>query len=328
MHLKEISQTKTALGGDVTLTIVTDMTDGDVNKLFDYLWQTVYIFERRFSRFLPMSELSIFNRLTGLKTPITCQFKDLLVSTKQIGLESDGLYNPFILPAVQKAGYKKSAVLGYEHDIQIDYTNRRVVDISRLDIGDNWAQIPYGTAIDIGGCGKGYLADQLGQILSKQSIQGYWLSIGGDIATMGLDKFGRHIKVDIQNADNLTATTDWIIDCPTNNYAVATSGTFRRLVQNGNKDWHHIIDPTTLEPAITDIRLATVCTDSAIKADVLASCAVILGSKKAPAFLKKHGIKSAMLQCIDENGVAFEKVFGSNIKKNKSKSYVGIFQNA
>ena len=326
--MREISQTKTALGGDVTLSIATDMTDGDVSKLFDYLWQTVYIFERRFSRFLPMSELSIFNRSTGLKTSITSDFKDLLVSAKQIGLESNGLYNPFILPAVQKAGYKKSAVLGYEHDAQIDYTNRRVVDISRLNIADNWAQIPYGTAIDIGGCGKGYLADQLSQILAKQSVQGYWLSIGGDIATMGLDKFGRHIKVDIQNAGNLTNITDWIIDCPTKNFSVATSGTFRRVGQNGDKDWHHIINPTTLEPAITDIRLATVCADSAIKADVLASCAVILGSKKAPAFLKKRGVKSAILQCIDENGVAFEKVFGSNIKKNKSKSYVRIFQNA
>jgi hypothetical protein len=41
----------------------------------------------------------------------------------------------------------------------------------------------------------------------------------------------------------------------------------------------------------------------------------MLGSKKAFVFLKKHGIKSALLQCVDEKGEPFEKRFGINIGK-------------
>ena len=329
MLLNEISQTKLALGSDVSLTIVTDMDINDVKKLFDQLWEKVFIFERRFSRFLPMSELSLFNRSTGLNTPITSEFKDLLVNAKRLGSETEGLYNPFILPALQKTGYIKSAASGYQNDSQIDYTNRRVVDIDRLVIEDNSAQIPYGTAIDLGGCGKGYLADQLGQILQNKSDQGYWLSLGGDIVTMGYDKLGQPINLNIQDANDLSSTTNWIIGCPIEHFAVATSGTFKRIGQDNKKDWHHIIDPLTQKPAETDIRLATVCADTAIKADVLASCAVILGSKVAIRFLKAQGVKSAILQCVDENGVFFEKVFGKNIKENKLYSNrVRTFQNA
>lgn len=328
MYLRRLSQTRLALGCDTMLAIVSDMTADEADRLFKKLWKQVYVFERRFSRFLPMSELSTFNRTTGLKTPITPEFKDLLTSAKQLGVKTNGLYNPFITPALQRAGYMKSAVPGYEHDSTADYTIRRVVGVERLNIGDDWAQIPYGTALDMGGCGKGYLADQLGKILKNYKVQGYWLSLGGDILTMGRDENGNNITLDIQNANQPSHTTDWIIECPTNSFAVATSGTFRRIGQDVKNNWHHIIDPTTLEPAKTDIRLATVCAETAAWADVLASCAVIVGSYKAPAFLKKHGVKSALLQGIDSDGVVFEKVIGAHIHKTNLDRSMAVVNHA
>lgn len=328
MYLRRLSQTKLALGGEVTLAVVTDISDRDASRLFISLWKQVYMFERQFSRFLPKSELTIFNRTSGQKTPITPEFKALLVSAQSIGAETGGLYNPFIMPALQRTGYLKSAMLGYENDKQIDYTDRRIVGVDRLIIGDGWASIPYGTALDLGGCGKGYLADQLADILKSYQVQGYWLSLGGDIASFGRDESGNSLTIGVQDADNLAGTNNWIIDCPLENFAIATSGTFKRKSQNSVKDWHHIIDPATSQPAVTDIRLITVCADTAFKADVLASCAVILGSKKAVSFLKKHGIKSALLQCADKDGVAFEKAFGVYIRKEHSYNRKGDLVNA
>jgi len=315
MHIRELSQTKLALGGDTTLAIITDLLDLDAEDLFRKLWQQVFMFEKRFSRFLPASQISSFNSLTGLKKTISPEFKDLLISAKKISLESDGLFNPFIIPALHRAGYEKSAVTGYEQDTSMNYANRRVVDIDQLVIGDDWAMIPFSTALDIGGCGKGYLADQLGKTLKDEQIQGYWLSLSGDVATMGRDQNGANLTLGIQSAYNPKNTTDWIVNCPLGQFATATSGTFRRQGQDIDKNWHHIIDPLTLKPAATDIKLATVCDKSVLRADVFASCAVILGSKKAPSFLEKNGINSALFQCIDENGKAFEKVIGSKITK-------------
>lgn len=329
MRLGEITKTQQALGGDVSLTLVVKATPEATDLLFDKLWQQVYLFERRFSRFMPMSELSIFNRAAGLKTPVSPEFKKLLIDAKALGVKTDGLYNPFILPALQRAGYRQSAAPGYEDDPQEDHSLKQVVAVEHLTIGDTWASIPHGTAIDLGGCGKGYLADQLGLSLRSQAgIEGYWLSLGGDIATWGHDELGNNITLGIQNAEDLSSDTDWVINCPLSHTGIATSGTFNRHNQNTDQAWHHIINPTNLKPAITDIRLATVCAKSATEADVLASCAVILGSKKAPAFLKKSGVKSALLQCVNKAGENIEIQFGTMIKKSSRPLIKGVFQNA
>jgi len=326
MRLRELSQTKIALGGNVTLSIVTDVSTEKSDHLFSDLWQMVFKFERQFSRFIPMSELSIFNRTTGLKTPITSEFRDILIAAKQQGLDLNGLYNPFVTPALQRAGYKQSALLGHEKDVQFDYSDRRVVPVGRLEIGNDWAKIPYGTAIDLGGCGKGYLADKLGSFLRDQPVTGYWLSLGGDIVTMGTDSNGKQITLGIQDAIQLL-DSKYMIHSPNEHFAEATSGTFRRQGQDTSNSWHHIIDPATSQPADTDIRLATVCAGTGLLADVLASCAIILGSKKAPSFLKKHGASSALLQCINNDGAAIDISFGHYIKI-KSSNIIGELQNA
>ncbi|MCX6728503.1 MAG: FAD:protein FMN transferase [Candidatus Saccharibacteria bacterium] len=315
MRLREVSQTKLALGSNVVIAIITDMSGKEIDKIFEDLWLQVFTFERKFSRFIPKSELTLFNRLQGIRTNISPEFKDLLIYTKQLSEETNGLFNPFILPLLQKAGYMKSAVPGFENDAKIDFSAGRLVGVDKLEIGDDWATIPYGTAIEMGGIGKGYLADQLHRTLDSLSIQGYWMSLGGDVATSGKDLNGNSLSLNIQSAKNLDEKSDWVIDCPIKYSAAATSGTFKRKNQFSDKTWHHIINPLTLEPAVTDIRLATICADTATRADVLASCAVILGSKKAPTFLKKHGIKSALLQCVDRDGVDFEVRFGPRIRR-------------
>lgn len=327
MHLRELSQTKQALGGNVELAVVTDGSPEKTEALFNTLWRQVFTFEKQFSRFLPMSELSVFNRSAGIKTFITTEFRDLLVKAHDLGVSTGGLYNPFILPALQRAGYTQSAAPGYEADPQEDHSKKRVVGVEDLEIGDEWASIPYGTAIDLGGCGKGYLADRLGETLRRNRVEGYWLSLGGDVATFGRDAAGNNITLNIQKADSLDELADWIIHCPIQHAAAATSGTFRRKGQTSGK-WHHIIDPKTLRPAVTDVRLATVCAGTALEADVFASCAVILGSKKALAFLKKHGAKAALLQCVDDDGVSFEKKFGPSLKISHSERSIKELRNA
>lgn len=314
MLMRNLSQTQLALGCEVSLTIVTDIALNQAETVFSELWRQVFKFERQFSRFLPKSELTIFNRSAGIKTKITTEFREILLCAQRMGTETGGLYNPFIMPALQRAGYTKSAMPGYEHDAVIDYSSRQVVGVERLIVGDDWAQIPYGTALDLGGCGKGFIADQIIKVFINQDIQGYWLSFGGDIVTGGVDKNGGKITINIQSAEKLDQVSNWMVECPSRQYGVATSGTFRRNNQVAKKNWHHIINPVTQEPAITDIRLVTVCADTSLMADVLASSAVILGSNKGLDFLKEHGAKAALLQCIDNQGKVFEKVFGSAIK--------------
>ena len=102
--------------------------------MFADLWRVVFSFERSFSRFIPKSELTQLNRLAGLRFEITTEFENLLRTAKGLSQQTGGLYNPFILPALQQAGYRRSAVPGYENDAVDDYSRRRMATTCRSSI--------------------------------------------------------------------------------------------------------------------------------------------------------------------------------------------------
>lgn len=293
MRLVQTEQTKIALGGEVTIGLV--LPDSvDTDYVFATLWAHTFQFERQFSRFLPESELSRFNAQAGLKVAISPSFHAVLQTASKLSKETDGLMNPFVLPAVQRAGYIHSALADYASDSAPDFRERSVVAPEQLEVHKDWARIPYGTAIDIGGFGKGYLADALGVTARKHGALGYWINASGDIAVFGTTADGLPIHIAVQSAYT-NPTKSYRVVCPEAPSGIATSGTLRRVGHEAHSG-HHIINPQTGEAAETDVVLATIHTSSALQADVLASCAVLTGSAKAEALLARHHASAYLLQ--------------------------------
>lgn len=307
-------QKQLALGSIVEFCIVSNAPQPQINQLYADLWHTVFAFEKRCSRFLPASELSFLNRRSGLQHHISPELRDILVAAKTLSQRTDGLFNPFILPALQAAGYVHSMVSGHHNDPTDDHSGKDVPPIDQLEIGDTWARIPFNSAIDLGGCGKGYIADQIADTLPA-FVDGFWLSFGGDIIVGGSDEGGTSWKIGIQDArDNNTDITAITVPIGSR-VGIATSGTgLRQGIKNGTK-WHHIIDPRSLRPAVTDVLTATVCHSSALRADVLASCAVIVGHRAASTFLHSNQTPAALIQYQSDGSLqqtSFGDVFTAN----------------
>lgn len=295
MQISYWHESRQALGGDVTVVLAAEASF-DVSGLREF-WRQVFIFERQFSRFLPDSELTRCNNQAGAPTVVSDEFRQLLQASLSMAKLTSGLYNPFILPALQRGGYVQSAVPAYAHEPVADYRARSVVNPSRLELRGNTVNIPYGTALDMGGCGKGYLADQLAALLrTLPAVRGFWVSLSGDMVTEGLDADGQPWATELQSARDLAASAPYSIQGEGRALGIATSGTFPRPGQQSTLRKHHIIDPRTGQPADTDIQLATVIAPTALLADVLASCAVIVGSNQASELLKSAGALGAILQ--------------------------------
>lgn len=282
MRLNRYEQTKAALGGSLSIGAIGEWGADEARRLYESLWLAIFKFEKRFSRFIESSEISFINRRAGLETPISEEMLAFLTRARSASEATEGLYNPFILPALQRSGYLKSAVAEYSNDDAPDYTSRLVFSPSDLELSKARVTIPHHSALDAGGIGKGYLADQIGQMLREYDAAGYWIDVSGDIATFGRDENGEHFRVAIQDTD------DFII-CPDMQLGVATSGTRIRHDAEKNGLSHHIIDPRTGKSAATDISLATVIADDTTTADILASCAIIVGADDAPKWLRAHG---------------------------------------
>ena len=78
-------------------------------------------------------------------------------------------------------------------------------------------------------------------------------------------------------------------------FGLATSGTsVHRWTVDGRRS-HHLIDPRTGRPALTDLVQATILAGSAREAEAIAKTAVIVGSEAALERLDRAGIHAAIL---------------------------------
>jgi thiamine biosynthesis lipoprotein len=286
--MQRFQQTRKALGSEAVLTIVIQPTD-DCGVIFAELWRQIDAFEERFSRFNPSSELSIFNSTAGIKQTISKEFSAILRTTVAMQKATSGLFNPLILPALQRAGYKGSWPEPNTVRSEVSFEGRTAeITNKQIILGNDWAKIDKGGAVDLGGIGKGYLLDQLGEYLVTVKVTDFWLSLGGDILCSGFDIDESPWSIAIQDVHNNNQAVKTIINRKGSVMGIATSGRTKRQGVHNDITWHHIIDPRTENPAETNVLMATATAVNATSADVFAKCLVIVGSYGAKAFCRAN----------------------------------------
>ncbi|MCA9349009.1 FAD:protein FMN transferase [Candidatus Saccharibacteria bacterium] len=281
-------QSGQALGSNIDLRIEANNPD-QANKVFKSLWDKIFSFEAKFSRFKVESELSKFNARAGKEVEISEDFAKFLEKVKQMSRLTDGLFNPFVLPALQRAGYTRSLI--DDNLSGTDYSQRMIANWSALELGVGRAKIPRGTAIDIGGIGKGYLADSLAGWLDESGTEVYCLSLGGDIIARG-GTWPIYIQSAKKRAEDVA-----VYETDRSRFAVATSGQTRQ--QNGRLQSHQI-DVSTGELSLSEFEIATVVSETATIADVLASLALMRGRDFARRFVESGHLQAILLQSSDK----------------------------
>jgi len=294
-----------ALNSNIILSLVTNNSQRP-NDLFKQIIKMINNFENQFSRFKSDSELIKVNHKAGQKTIVSNELIDILKESKRLGELSEGLFNPFILPNLQQAGYLGSWPNTENADSKINFSHSQITNLKNLEIGSNWIKIPANTALDLGGIGKGFLLDKLSNFLIDNQCHDYWLSIGGDIIANGQDEFSHNWIVEIANALN----TQLVIGSISNNQqllAVATSGITKRGGNYKHKRWNHLIDPRSGLSINNNLLTCTTSAQKATDADVAAKTILI-----EPTMVKKLQQKKIIKQCfiqqlIEKNSVKIKQ---------------------
>jgi thiamine biosynthesis lipoprotein len=286
MNKQVFMQTAEALGSTVELRVIA-AEQYQVDHVFAVLWEEVRTFEQQFSRFKQESELTRFNERAGDEVPISPAFRELLLSVRHYATVSEGLFNPFILPALQDAGYVHSMT---DSQTTRDYRARTIVDPRQLTISDVTAQIPEGSALDLGGIGKGYLADRLASLTDSVAVD-YCLSLGGDMRVRGSDVEGPW-QIDVQSAVDRTRDVAYVT-CAQDTFGVATSGSTRQKLGASQA---HQIDPRSGTALPQSEQMCTVVAPTATAADVMASCILIGGPDYAARAVERGTVYAVLLQ--------------------------------
>jgi thiamine biosynthesis lipoprotein len=258
----------TAFGGAACEVLAGDGTESDVSDLV----AEVYAFETQMTRFRPESELSRFNAQAGDRVPVTPLLESLLGACLDAFTLSEGLVNAAVHDAVVRAGYDRSIELvGRDPMPSTAATAIPVAPLPEvLDVADGWARLRSGWAIDLGGVGKGWLADRLCERFDNACV-----NLGGDLRARGHGPTGEGWSVGLCDGSTVLVRDG----------AVATSGTTGRRWKGGP----HLIDPRTGRPADSDALAVSVAARDCVSAEVLAKAAVILGSAIAGRWLRGHG---------------------------------------
>ena len=238
--------------------------------------------EARFTRFLPDSELAGLNASDGRYVPVSPEMFAMLQAALWAFEESDGLVNAAVLPALVAAGYDRPFRQGLTqpavlHPVQLP----PLPEVLILDLATRSAALAPGAALDLGGIVKGALADMLIDELGDDVV----CNLGGDLRVRGggPEGDGWHIGLCDQSVVALS------------NGAVCTSGT---TVRRWGHSMHHLIDPRTGMPAKTDLAEASVVTDSALRGEVYAKSAILLGAAAGTAFLEARGVHYAVVPAV------------------------------
>ncbi len=236
----------------------------------------IQLSELRFTRFTETSELAELNRSAGKWFQASPEMLQVLEAALHLVEKTDGLFNPAILPALKLAGYDRSLdeiknATGRTGPVQVlEMQDFRTIE---LDPGQLSVRLPEGMQVDLGGIAKGWIAEQAARRLAE-SAQACAVSAGGDMYLVNLPQDEPDWVIGLE--DPLHPERDLAI-LHLRPGAVATSSVTKRTWHYNGRSQHHLIDPRTGQPAITEWLSVTVWAAEAMQAEVYAKALLIGG---------------------------------------------------
>lgn len=227
------------------------------------------------SRFRTDSELSAVNAAAGQWVDVSWDFVAVLAACLQAADITGGLVDPTLGGAIKAAGYDAWADQPTPTDADVTTGTWRSVGIRP---GGRQAQvcIAAGSALDLGSIAKGWLADRLAASVARSGYE-VCANMGGDIRVIADEPWTVWADSEVPGAPLATLT---LVDA-----GLATSGTTRRSWKGG----HHIIDPRTGEPAVTDWHSVSAVAANAVHANAAATAGIILGAD-GPGWMQTRGL--------------------------------------
>jgi thiamine biosynthesis lipoprotein len=247
--------------------------------------------ERRWSRFLPDSEITRLNDRAGTPQRVSAETA-LLVGLAQEGWRrTAGRYDPTLLHALRAAGYADELPRRPLTDADVTSPPEHDADLCGRIVLDRHAEticLPAGGDFDPGGIGKGLAADLVAADLVAAGAAGVCVNVGGDLRVWGRGPRDARWRI------STPAWDDRVLSLAAG--AVATSGSTHRTWTVGGRRHHHVLDPGTLRPADSGISGATVVAPAAWLAEIYALATLLGTPSQALSDLRRWGVEGCIVE--------------------------------
>lgn len=258
-------------------------------------------FNQSLSTYIPESEISQFNRdsIFRFESPY---FYESLVETKQLSEATEGAFNPTIMPLVNFWGFGPEKKI--KQDTSMIDSLKALVDYDLVQFDENkvW-KLNKAVSLDFSASAKGQGVDVVSKYLKSRGIQNYFVEIGGEVRTGGINLLKeRGWVVGIINPKSTEDNISYYATVELNDKAMATSGNYFNYRIIDGQRYSHTISPFTGYPIILPILSATVVAEDCLTADALATAFMVMGHEEAKDFLNNHPEYEALLIYSSDEG--------------------------
>lgn len=289
-----------AMGSEMLAVVERESTPSLLAKVPEWFEE----WEQVLSRFRYDSELTRLNQIREQPVHVSQILWDVLQTARNAERMTDGLVTPTLLDAIIEAGYDRPFdVLPHQVQYLADSVLAAPQPLTAITVNDlaRTITLPFGLSLDFGGIAKGWAAHQAMERLQAEGPA--LVNAGGDIAISGTRTDGNPWPIGISDPFQPNEEIEILF---VNACGVATSGKDRRRWTRNGILQHHIIDPSTSQPAETDLLTVTVIAPNVMEAEAAAKAAFILGSRVGLEWIEARS-QLAALFILDDGQVLYSQ---------------------
>lgn len=257
----------------ITITLY-DNTD---ESIIDECFALCDKYENLLSRTIETSEIYNINNSNGTVEDVSKETIDILKKAIYYSELSKGAFDITIEPITslwnigssdQRVPQQEEITAALQH---IGYQNLIVNDTSITLLQENMG-------IDLGAIAKGYIADQIKELLLSRNVHSAIINLGGNVLCVGQKPDGAKFRIGIQKPFKERSETVAVMDL--SDVSVVSSGIYERYFEVDGVSYHHILDPATGYPFDNGLISVTIVSSNSADGDALSTSCFGLGLEK------------------------------------------------
>ncbi|WGK82975.1 FAD:protein FMN transferase [Vibrio aestuarianus] len=142
-----------------------------------------------------------------------------------------------------------------------------------------------GMEIDLGSIAKGYFADQVMQKLTEAGVDNGYISLGGNVLTIGHSPNNPNNAWNVGIQNPLSQRGDVIRIVPLQGMSMVTSGINERFFESNGQRYHHLLDGKTGMPISTDIASLTIVSKKSVDGEIWSTAGFLPSASQSIGYL-------------------------------------------
>ena len=266
-----VGDTRPMMGTEVSVYLWSDDPEAGRRALEEVFDETARI-DRLMSTYKDESEISKINREAASQpVVVSAELFGLIQRSLDISVLTRGAFDITFDSVGQHYDFRERE----RPDAETVESERAFIDYQLVTLERASGTVRFeqdGVRINLGGIAKGYVVERGIDILRHRGVDHAIVTAGGDSRLLG-DRRGRPWMVGIRDPRE---EGEVAISVPLVDEAISTSGDYERYFDEDGVRYHHIISPSTGEPA-AGVHSATVFGPDAVITDALSTSVFVLG---------------------------------------------------